>query len=46
MWCEMGPTHKCAPQVALHVVEELWQLLQDPETMHKTALDTDSDLGE
>jgi len=41
-----GPTHKCAPQVALHVVEELWQLLQDPETMHKTALDTDSDSGE
>ncbi|WVZ74595.1 hypothetical protein U9M48_022759 [Paspalum notatum var. saurae] len=26
-----GPTHKCAPTVDLHVVEELWQLLTDSE---------------
>jgi len=28
-----SPGHKCAPTVALHVVEELWQLLQDPASL-------------
>lgn len=27
-----APGHKCAPTVAIHVVEELWQLLADSET--------------
>lgn len=27
-----APSHKCAPTVALHVVEELWQVLQDKES--------------
>ena len=41
-----GPTHKFAPQVALHVVEELWQLLQVPGAMSKSLGDSDSDSGE
>lgn len=24
-----GPTHKCSPTVSLHVVEELWQVLEN-----------------
>jgi len=32
--------------VALHVVEELWQLLQDPGALSKSLDDSDSDSGE
>jgi len=41
-----GPAHKCASHVALHVVEEMWQILQDPDTLAKPSVDTDSDSGE
>jgi hypothetical protein len=41
-----GPTHKCAPTVALHVVEELWQLFEDPETIPVVSAEQDTDSGD
>lgn len=38
-----APNHKCAPTVAIHVVEELWQLLQDAEGNHQPTIENDSD---
>lgn len=46
--CDMkwAPNHKCAPTVAIHVVEELWQLLQEAEPSSPQHLDNESDSGD
>lgn len=41
-----APNHKCAPIVSLHVVEELWQLLQDFDSGNVTSFDNESDFGD
>ena len=38
-----GPGHKCAPTVDLHVVEELWQMLQNPNHLPQVDPNEDSD---
>lgn len=43
-----NPSHKCAPTFALNVVEELWQLIQDPnvELSVSSPHSSGSDFGE
>lgn len=41
-----GPGHKCAPTVALHFVEELWQMLQHPGSPEQMHQEVDSDSGD
>ena len=43
IWCEMVSWPQVCHTVALHVVEEFWQLLQDPATLHKVPVEDDSD---
>lgn len=38
--------HKCAPTVSLHVVEELWQLLQEPDTIPVLSSEAESNSGD
>lgn len=43
------PGHKCATQVSLHVVEEMWDFMVPPEYIHEQLIpdsDTDSDPDE
>lgn len=37
-----NPNHKCAPTVSLHVVEELWQLIQESGVELPSYFDSDS----
>ena len=40
------PTHRCAPTVSLHVVEKLWQLLQDPAAIPELHVEATDDSGD
>lgn len=42
MWDEVASGHKCSNFVSLHVVEELWQMLQGDEPEEQVELDEDS----
>lgn len=41
-----NPGHKCANSVSLHVVEELWQMLQGDEETQENPSKNDDDSGE
>lgn len=41
-----APNHKCAPNVSLNVVEELWPLLQDSDGHDATPTEEGSDSGD